>query len=228
MAKSLLRFQARELRNKGESVRSIAKQLHVAKSTASLWVRDIVLSIEQLEHLRLQHITGSEKGRLLGALRQKNDRISRINLGITEGKKILEHIPDRAFFTAGIALYWAEGNKTMKRLEFCNSDPKLVQFLIHWFQRYFKLDKRDFKCYVGINDIHRDREAKVKQYWTEITGISLSQFTKTSFKKSKAMKLFENHNDHYGTLSVKIVKPARILYKVLGLVEALKLSKTSG
>src|SRR3989344_8199771 len=111
MAKSLLRLQARELRNKGESVRSIAKQLHVAKSTASLWVRDVILSVEQLEHLRLQHVTGSEKGRLLGALKQKNERISRINLGIMEGKKLLKHLPNKAFFTTGIALYWAEGNK---------------------------------------------------------------------------------------------------------------------
>lgn len=176
----------------------------------------------------MKHLQGSEKGRLLGALRQKNERLSRINTGVNEGKKILYSLPDKAILTAGIALYWAEGNKTTKRLEFCNSDPKLVQFLILWFQKYFKLEKKDFKCYVGINELHREREAKVKEYWSNITDFSLSQFTKTSFKKSIALKRYENHDSHFGTLSVKIVKPARIVYKVLGLIEALRLSKLSG
>ncbi len=52
MAKPLLRLKAREMRAKGESVKVIARKLNVGKSTASYWVRDIILLVEQLESLK--------------------------------------------------------------------------------------------------------------------------------------------------------------------------------
>ncbi len=59
MAYSLLKLKARELRNKGVSVKSIAKHLHISKSTASVWVRDIILSVDQLEALRKSSLDGA-------------------------------------------------------------------------------------------------------------------------------------------------------------------------
>lgn len=222
MAKSALRLQARELRRRGVSVKTIARKLGVAKSSASLWVRDIILSIEQQEKLKKRALVGAERGRLLGALKQKSERLERIEQGKNYGKLTLENLTDREICLAAIALYWAEGNKKMKRIEFCNSDPKLILFLLTWFQKFFHLNTTDFKCYVGVNIIHRKREEKIKNYWSSLTGIPLQQFTKTSFKKSKQHKIYENFNQHYGTLSVKVLKPARILYKMTGLVEALR------
>ena len=223
MAKYQQRIQARELRSKGVSVKTIAKELGVAKSTASLWVRDIVLSTNQLEQLRRQKIEGGEKGRLLGSLKQKNARIERVRQGKILGEKLLGTFSKKEFFTAGIALYWAEGNKRMKKIEFCNSDPNLVVFMINWFKLFYGLKIQDFRCYVGINAIHRARNDVVRTYWSKITHIPLSQFTKTSFKKSKPHKIYENFNDHFGTLSVRVVKPSRIVYNILGLIDALKL-----
>ena len=52
MAKYELRIKARELRTSGESVRNITKKLTVSKGTASIWVRDIILTVDQLEKLR--------------------------------------------------------------------------------------------------------------------------------------------------------------------------------
>ena len=72
MAKSLLRLEARKLRKKGVSVKKIAKYLKVSKSSASRWVRDIVLTVEQLENLRKSSLEGAERGRLRNALIQKD------------------------------------------------------------------------------------------------------------------------------------------------------------
>lgn len=58
MANYLLRLKARELRKRGVSVKKIAQDLDISKSTASLWVRDIILSIEQLEGLRQSSLEG--------------------------------------------------------------------------------------------------------------------------------------------------------------------------
>jgi len=221
MAKSKERLKARELRRIGISVKSIAKQLHVAKSTASLWVRDIVLSVEQLEQLRQQGIKGGERGRLLGTLRQKNDRLQRIKIGEENGKMLVGNLSTRELLLIGSALYWAEGTKKKREIAFCNSDPCLILVMMQWLHTCFAVAKDRFYCSVGINEIHKQRELIVKEYWSKITGIPLSQFRKTSFKKVKNNKVYDNFNDHYGTLTVKIVKPGQIFYDILGIISGL-------
>lgn len=63
MAKSLLRLEARKLRKRGISVRRIAQTLGISKSTVSEWVRDIILTLEQLEMLKGACLKGGELGR---------------------------------------------------------------------------------------------------------------------------------------------------------------------
>jgi hypothetical protein len=199
--------------------------LGVAKSTASLWVRDIILSVNQLEHLRQQNIKGGEKGRLLGALKQKNDRLNRIQRGMESGKVSFPTLTRQELLAAGTALYWAEGTKKQREVTFCNSDPKLVKFMITWLQKCFSIPISRLYCSVGINQIHVDREQKVRQYWSEITGLPLVQFRKTSFKKVKNRKVYENFDNHFGTLTVKVKRPAQFYYEILGLIEGLYCAK---
>lgn len=225
MAKSKQRIRARQLRKLGISVRDIAKKVAVSKSTASLWVRDIILSLEQLERLREQNIRGGEKGRILGALKQKNDRLLRIQKGVELGKIRFPSLTQGELLAAGTALYWAEGTKKQREVTFCNSDPKLVKFMITWLQKCFSVPINRLYCSVGINKIHAGREQKVKQYWSKITGMSLDQFRKTSFKKVKNHKVYENFDKHFGTLTVKVKRPAQFYYNILGLIEGLYCAK---
>src|SRR5258706_2756189 len=125
MAKSELRLEAREMREKGKSVRDISKELHVSKSTASIWTRDIILSVEQLERLRKSMLRGGELGRVKGALIQKQRRLAIIENCNSEGVKEVAKLSEREFLMAGLALYWAEGSKKNGKLSFCNSDPNL-------------------------------------------------------------------------------------------------------
>lgn len=221
MAKSLLRLEARKLRKKGVSVKKIAQHLNIAKSTASLWVRDIILSVEQLEELRKSKLAGGELGRLKSALMQKQRRLDLVENSRLEGVRLLSNITDNELLIAGLALYWGEGAKKRRIVEFCNSDPKMIKFLLLWLQKCFAIDIAEIRCYVGINGIHHQREQVVKEYWSKITGIPLSQFTKTSFKKVKNKKVYNNFNEHYGTLSVKVRNPARFYYKIMGLIDGL-------
>ena len=221
MAKSIERIKARELRKKGISVAQIAKIVAVSKSTVSLWVRDIILSLEQLEQLRRQNIKGGEKGRILGALKQKNDRLKRIQDGILNGRKVFTSLNKRELLIAGISLYWAEGTKKSREVVFCNSDPKLIKFMITWLQMCFNIPIKRLNCNVGINEIHKEREGIVKKYWSKMTGIPLYQFRKTSFKKVKNKKVYANFNDHYGTLTVKLAQPGQLYYDIMGLIEGL-------
>lgn len=221
MAKSELKIKARKLRKQGESVRSICNKLSLSKSTVSLWVRDIILSVEQLEELRNRQIKGSEKGREIGALMQKQRRLNLIEKYKNEGTKELQKISSNELKLVFLALYWAEGSKKGNSLRFCNSDPKLINLMTKSLKENFNIPVEMFSLRVGINEIHKEREEIVKKYWSEITHMPLSHFRKTSFKKSKVYKIYDNFNEHYGTLDVTILKSAELYYKIMGLIEGL-------
>lgn len=221
MAKSLLRIKARQMRAKGKSVKEIARKLNISKSTVSLWVRDIILSVEQIEQLRKRALKGAELGRFRGALMQKRRRLKLLDDSRQEGIKKLKNLTDREFLIAGVALYWAEGSRKTRSVEFCNADPKLIKFMVDWSRKNFGIEIADLKAVVGINEIHRQRENVVKEYWSKVSGIPLTQFCKTSFKKVKNQKVYENFNEHYGTLRVRILKPSRFYYKIMGLIDGL-------
>ncbi len=221
MAKSLLRIEARQMRAKGKSVKGIAHKLNISKSTVSLWVRDIILSVEQIEQLRKRALKGAELGRFRSALMQKHRRLKLLDDSRQEGIKKLKNLTDREFLIAGVALYWAEGSRKTQSVEFCNADPKLIKFMVDWSRKIFGIEIADLKAAVGINEIHRQRENVVKEYWSKVSGIPLTQFCKTSFKKVKNQKVYENFNEHYGTLRVRILKASRFYYKIMGLIDGL-------
>ena len=227
MVKYDLRIKARELRSQGMSVGIIAKQLGIAKSTTSVWVRDIILTVEQLEELKQSEIKGAALGRLRGALSQKNKRLKRIEQARAEGIRQIGIVTDKEFLIAGLALYWGEGSKKTQVVSFCNSDPEMIKFLLHWLKKFFSIASDDVTCTVGINELHREREEKVRKYWSQVIDIPLERFRKTSFKKVVNKKVYENFNDHYGVLTVKVLKPAERYFKLIGLIEGLRLSQGS-
>ena len=221
MAKSMLRIKAREMRSRGESVKVIAKTLGVAKSTTSLWVRDIILTVDQLEKLIKRKIKGGELGRAKGAFMQKQRRILAEEKYQKEGLKDIGGLSERELLVSGLCLYWGEGTKKVRELSFCNSDPTLINFMTRWLSRIYNVSRQDLAARVGINEIHKRREQIVKNYWSKTAGIPLSQFRKTSFKKAKPHKIYANFNEHYGTLTVKVLKSAQLYYKIMGQIEAL-------
>lgn len=227
MAKSLLRLKARKLRKKGVSVKKIAQYFKISKSTASIWVRDIILSVEQLEKLKKSSLDGAERGRLNNALMQKDKWKKNMEQFKTLGIETIGNLTERELMIAGLALYWGEGYKKGRRVQLCNSDPKMIQFLLLWLQKSFQVDSQDIRCRIGINYIHFKREKIVKEYWSKITSIPLTQFTNTSFKKVENKKVYDNFNDHYGTLSVEIVQPSRYYGKIIGLIEGLSISMSA-
>lgn len=224
MSKSALKLESVKLRKQGKSVVEIAKILRVAKSTASLWTRDITLTESQALTLKQNSALGAEKGRIKGALSQKLARLKKIEQANQRGQEEISKLTNRELDIAGLCLYWAEGSKKNRRIELCNSDPNMILLFIKWLKRVYKISLSELHCYVGINEAHKHREAEVKTHWSLLTKIPLSNFTKTSFKKYPLRKIFKNFNEHYGTLSVRVTRPARIFYRILGKIHAISLS----
>ncbi len=221
MAKSLLRLEAIRLRQQGESVRNIASKLGVAKSSASLWTRHIILSVEQLENLTKNSLKGGELGRIRGALSQKASRLKRIEYANQKGAESIGNLSVRELDIVGTCLYWAEGSKRNRQIKLCNSDPKMILLFIKWLSIIYNIPISELYCQVGINEAHKDRDTLVKTYWSKITSIPLENFNKTSLKKYPLKKMYENFEEHYGTLSVNVNRPARIFYQILGKIHAI-------
>jgi hypothetical protein len=225
MAKYLLRKQARELRQNGTSIKIIANELAVSKGTVSKWVADIPLSIEQIENLKKASLSGAEKGRIIISQLHMKRREDTLIEYRNKGKLMLNELSDREILIAGIALYWGEGGKKNKRIEFCNSDPKMIEFLICWLVKCFKVNVSELHCTLGINEIHRSREEIVKNYWSNLSGVPLSQFYKTRFKKTENKKIYANIDEHFGALSVGVRKSTKLYYEIIGLIEGLYMNK---
>lgn len=222
MAKSAQRLEARRLRRRGLSINVIAKQLGVSKSSVCLWCGDITLTNKQRDILIKHSKDAGEKGRLIGAKVNKEERIKRQKDFQDRGILEVGHLSKRELFLVGVALYWSEGSKKNRRVVLANSDPAMVCLFICWLKECLKVGESDIYCHVSINQDHKKRIKIVEKYWAEVTGIPLQSFTNPSYKKVKNKKVYENFNEHFGTLFLKLRKSTNTCYKILGNIEGLK------
>lgn len=223
MAKTKEKSEARGLRKKGYSIGRISSLLNVSKGTVSLWCRDIILTTQQKEKLRENSIEGGSQGRLIGAEKNKMKKLENIKYYESLGKKEIGAISQRDFLFAGVALYWGEGSKTENsRLAFTNSDPQAILFMYKWFKKIFGVPKRDFMPRIFINEIHKNRIDNVVAFWSKLLKLPKEQFGNPIFLKVKNKKVYDNHNQYYGVLSLRIKNSSNLKYHVLGLIQALK------
>ncbi len=174
-AKLVEKRMVRNLRKRGLSYREIGREIKVSKSSISLWCQGIVLNPKQRERLKNKRPQGN-----LGALANKIKRKKEI-LEIREASfKEISQITDSDFKLLGAMLYWGEGDKKHST-GVTNSDPAIIRFMMKWFRKVCKVPENKFK--VSIYYHAGQREDAIKTYWSKITGVPLSQFHKSIFKK---------------------------------------------
>jgi hypothetical protein len=107
--------QARQLRRTGLPLADIATTLGVAKSSVSLWVRDV-------EFTPLPRPPRGRRRAPNALQRRKQAEVDRL---IEEGRARVGRLSEREFLVAGVALYAGEGSKSDGRVRFVNSDPRM-------------------------------------------------------------------------------------------------------
>lgn len=212
MGKLDLKKTARKLRQKGLSVRTIQKELQVSKSSISLWTRDIVLTEKQLEVLFLNKKTGIRKASIIAARNKIKRRKEITQTLLKEGELEIGKLSKRDKFIAGLALYFAEGDKTDKNVAFTNTDPRAIKFMCMWFRIFCKIAEDKFRCYLYIHDDLNELDAK--RYWSLITKIPLSQFRKSYIVKNRLNRLRKTKHK-YGVLRITISNVS-LLRKIMG------------
>ena len=169
-----------QLRRQGKTFNEIVAHLGVAKSSVSLWVRDLDLPLEarrRIESLKTAGQKAAQKSKI-ATTKQNLLRIRQESTGIVK-----EVLFDKS--TALIAcslLYWCEGAKAQndKTFTFTNSDPMLVQAFIALMRHAFVLDERKFRVRMHLHEYHS--ELKQQKFWSKVTGVPPQQFRKTYWK----------------------------------------------
>lgn len=213
----LIKDKAIQLRKRGFSLKEISQKLHIAKSTTSVWLEDILLARRAQERLEKKQILGQYKSILIKKEKTKREQQIQKEIAI----KMLESIPSsRAIMKLYCTLlWWCEGNKDNGLVKFTNSDPTLIQNFLFNLRSSFSLDESKFRVLVHIHEYHDDKRQKV--FWSKITKIPLEQFHK-SYKKGNTGK--RKHNNYQGTIAVtyydaKIAKELEAIYNAFTLIQ---------
>ena len=212
------RESARELRRRGWSVRAIAEHTMCSKSSISKWVRDVPLTVEQIERLK----SNQDKGRAKAASHPNSPRNVWSKIRDDIRKSAREEIPSNCFLETlkivGAALYWAEGYKSgVNMVNFSNSDPCMIGLMMQFFRKVCRVPAQKFRGVVHIHS-HLD-EKKARRYWSRISEIPLKQFHKTQIAVSKVSKNKRNTLP-MGTFRI-VISDTRLRARIKGWIEGI-------
>ena len=204
-----LQEQARVLRAEGHTLLDIATQLSVAKSSVSVWVRDVPFeprgrraSIDRRPHP--QHVA----------------KLAEIAECDRLGVERIGTISDEAFLAAGTALYAGEGSKTQAKVTFANTDPRMITYFCAWLRRFFAIDEARLHVRVYLHE-GLDIDA-AEEFWSRVTGVPRARFNKPY--RAKADPSIRQTKHEHGCAYVDYCC-SRTHREVMGLVRALLASE---
>lgn len=205
------KIKAIKLRKKGLSYSEIIKEINVAKSSLSLWLKHIKLKPEHQKRLYTKKI----QILCLGSKSQKERRAREVKELLKNAEdEVITPLSFDAFRLFGAALYWAEGSKG-RLFELTNSDPYMILFMVRWIERILKIPPQNLK--LRLNIYPQQNEVKIKKFWSELTGIPLQNFGKSYIKPLS--KNYKKNNLYYGTARIEVPKSTNMQYRVSGWVK---------
>jgi hypothetical protein len=157
------RERARLLRReRGLSVKELARVLRVSRSTISLWVRDVELSDEQYARLKARSSWGRLSGSQTNAARGIARRANAQNEGRARARR------GGAMYVAGCMLYWAEGARCRNRVLFVNSDPAMVEFFLRFLRLCYSVPDSKVRVTCNLFADHEDRQRDIEDFLAPI------------------------------------------------------------
>lgn len=218
--------QARKMRQAGESIRRISQLLHISSSSASIWTRNVELS--EMQKTRLAKRGNSAEQLRKFANERHEAKIQNSKKVFDESKNEIKKLKENELFLVGLALYWAEGfkNKQEQRVGFCNSDPRMINFIMKWFRETLKISDENFTLRAEFNQIHKNRQDEIENYWSVLTNIPKSQFNRPYLQKTKWNRDYSKRDKYCGLLRIRIRKSSQLLIKFRGWIEGLALNNS--
>ncbi len=198
-----------ELRQKGCSYREIEKITQTSKSTISNYCKDIKLSKIQIQKLINNKKNGLTKASVLGSESNRKKRLFQESQLLEKGVRQIGKMSQRDKFIAGIALYQGEGSKTNNAVEFTNSNPETIKFMVNWLHDFCQIELDKIKFSLWLHD-NLDESVAIS-FWCDLLKINKSQFGKTYFAKNKTDSHKIRKNIHqFGIIKIRFYNSAKL------------------
>lgn len=213
MSKILLREKAITLRSKGYTYSQIKSEVNVSKSTLSIWLRKLPLSVEQIEILSKNKEKSKELGREKFRATFQNKRLMRLKEVYKKQRTNLLPLSQKELFLSGLFLYWGEGEKTHGIISISNTDPRVIKFAIFWMVESLNIPEEKIKV-----QLHLYKDMNIEEtinFWSTSLNIPKEQFYKPYIKKTNREGLTYKSFGH-GT--------CKIIYSSVDLSEKIAMS----
>lgn len=202
-----------ELRKRGFSYAEIMQKVPVAKSTLSVWLRDIGLAHAQKQRFTEKRQLAQMKAR--AAWREM--RVKKEGAIIEAARREVGMVSQRELWLIGTVLYWAEGTKqrehsVSQKVSFNNSDPRMILFFSRWIREICLRKKSDLTYSIYI---HRTADQlKAKKFWESLLKTSID---KMYFKRHNPKTNRKNTQENYfGLLRIDVKKSTDLNRKIKG------------
>lgn len=176
--------KATALRKQGYTYNEILKLVPVAKSSLSLWLKDLPLTKNEKQALKHRKDKQIDAGRIKVAGILRTRRLEREKEQLALAKELFGAHTEKPLFFIGIALYWAEGGKRTDQWQFTNSDAQMQRVMIRWLTECIGIDIEDirFRLYVHKSYLSEDCEA----WWAKQLHVPRKNFLRTVVKPGVA------------------------------------------
>ena len=215
--KTVEREWARDLRrHRAMSVKEIARVVGVARSSVSLWVRDIPLTDDQLESLRQRNPAYNRQ--LRGANRNAERGRARRLAYQQEGRSMAQR--GDTLHVAGVMLYWAEGDKRSRNAaRVSNSDPEVLKLFMRFLRECLEVPDEQLKITCNLFADHVDRQWEIEQFWLEALDLPRTRLCKSFVNVySKYSQKKRQNKLPYGTTRVT-VHSTRVVQGIFGAIQ---------
>jgi transposase len=220
-AKDELRANARELRTQGLDYEDIAAALGVAKSSVSLWVRDLPRPA-RLSYAECRKRSAEGARRYWAA--ERPAREARRAAAREAAAAQIGELTDREIVIAGAIAYWCEGSKNKPgpwndQVIFTNTDPGLIRF----FLRFMEAIGTPWEDLTFRICIHESADVESAQrFWLEVTDASPDQFRSPTLKRHNPKTVRKNVGEGYhGCLRIAVRRSSDLYHKIEGWAEAI-------
>ena len=223
--KSFEKQKAIALRREGKTYSQILQVVPVAKSTISLWFKDVGLSIPEKQNITAARLAASKRG----GIAKHAQKVATCKILMESSKKDIGTISKRELFLLGSVLYWAEGNKEKRdghssQLMFSNMDTRMIRGFLRFLKEIFCLEDEMINFELYLHQTHLYRLDEVKSYWVVQTGFSIKHFNSVYIKKTD-IKTTNRKNTgaetYFGVLRIKVKKSSTHVRKLAGWAEGI-------
>jgi transposase-like protein len=219
--------EAKRLRKEfGYSIKEIAQELNVAKSSVSLWVRNIPLTEGQKEALEKRvkanqsvFVQRYSSRHLWGNTYVRAKHLKIRKKYQEEGRKIAGL--KNPLFYMGCGLYWGEGSKCKNSVQMSNSDIDLIKIFLKFLRDFFDVKDETISLTINCYDNNGISVEKIETYWVDNLNLSKKCLRKTIVNKySKFSARKKIGKLPYGTAKLAVHR-TDILHKIYGAIQAI-------